>query len=248
MITRYQRNNLIKEFLPSTVMILLMGLLIFYALIPGIQHIQEVFVSIDTVSKENVLLKKKVSALTQFDEGTISQYVNTLLSAVPADKSIASVLSTIDSVAAKNNVTIAELAVINPGSISTDSASVKISNSKLGSNTIKISTTISGSQQDTFSFLAMIRKVRRLMRIASLAQSFSSTTATQSARTKVELEAFYAPLPSTLGKIETEVKPLSANEEQMIKTMSEYPLEFVQAASTVQGQVESGNKIDPFSF
>jgi hypothetical protein len=248
MITRYQRNAIIKEFLPPAGMVLISFLLIFYALIPGVQHVRDIFISIDTTNKENAVLKKKVSTLTQFDEGTISQYVNTLLSAVPADKSIASILTTIDSVASQNNVTVMDLSIINPGSISSDAASMKISNSKLGSNTIKISTTINGSPQNTYSFLSMIRKVRRLMRISSVTQTFAVSTATQSARTKVELEAFYAPLPVTLGKIDAEVKPLSANEEQLMTTLSEYPLEFVNASQSETSQVESGNKIDPFSF
>jgi len=237
-----------KEFLPSILMAVISIILVIYALIPGIKYIQKTWTEIETLTKENGVLKKKINTLSQFDEETLSAYMTTLLSAVPSDKSIASILMTIDSVAMKNNVALADLKVMNPGSISSDSASMKISNTKLGSNTIRIATSIKGTPENVFSFVSNIRKVRRLIRIATLSQTFQSSEASPSATTSLELEAFFAPLPKTLGKIESEIQPLSANEEQMITTMSEYPLEFESMGQGGQGQVESGNKIDPFSF
>lgn len=248
MISRYQRNSLIKEFLPSILMALFSVGLVVYALIPGIRSIQEIIISTDNVNKENRLLKKKVNTFAQFDEETLTQHVSTLLSAVPSDKSISSILTTIENVASSNRVMVSDLTVVNPGSISSDSASTKINNTKLGSNTIKISTSITGLKDDIFSFITNIRKVRRLIRIATMTQTFTSVDASSSAKLKLELEAFYAPLPITLGKIESEISPLSANEEQIITKISEYPLQFDNTQPIQQGQIETGNKIDPFSF
>jgi hypothetical protein len=248
MVSRYQRIVLIKEFLPSVLMAIVSLVLLFYAIIPGISHIQDLLRSSDTVNKENTVLKKKINILSSFDEETLGGYMSTLLSAVPADKSIASILTTIDSVAAKNNIMVTDLSILNPGSISSESASPKTSNTKLGSNTIRISAGIKGSETDIFSFISMIRKVRRLIRVATVSESYVGSESSPSASVKLDLEAFYAPLPKTLGKIEAEVLPLSANEELSVTKISEYPLEYNMVSSESQIQVESGNKIDPFSF
>jgi hypothetical protein len=246
MISRYDRGVLLKEFLPSVVMAVLSLLFILYGIVPGIKYIQEMFTTIRTVNTENTALKKKINVLVQFDPDTLSQYMTTLLSAVPADKAIASILTTIETVAIKNNVSVLDLTVVNPGSISTDAASMKVSNPKLGSNTIQITTSVDGSSDAVQAFITEIRKVRRLMRIATLTQTFTVSTASPSAKTNLMVEAFYAPLPQTLGSVETEVKPFSANEEQLISTIGNYPMEYEIFSST--GQIESGNKIDPFSF
>jgi len=247
MITRYQRTVLIKELLIPTIMAVIAVVLIMYAVIPNIQRMQDIIVSIQATQNENDGIRKKIAALSALDEDTLRSHMQILLSAVPSDKSVATILSAIDNVSSEQSISVTDLAVSGLGSISTDSAGTaqKI-DSKLGSNTLPVSISVSGTFDQIIAFVGKIHSVRRLLRISGLNLSLFGGEASPTAKVKMSLEAFYAPLPKTLGKAADDLKPLSAGEEELLTKLSSFPLEGISTQLT-SGTVVSGTKIDPFS-
>jgi Tfp pilus assembly protein PilO len=245
MITRYQRTIVLKELLIPIVMGIISVSLFVYGIVPGIQNIQEMVVSMEQMRKESDAIRKKISVLNQMDESEIQNNVDILLSAVPADKQVATIFSTIETVAGEAGVLITDLTITNPGSISSDSGTIAKINPKIGSNSIAVSTGISGSYEHIQSFIQTIRHVRRLLRVSKINETFTGDSASPSGKMKVELEAFYAPLPKSIGKVTDELKPLSTNEEELLVKLNEYPLIVQNAIDTTT--VITGSKTDPFS-
>jgi len=74
------------------------------------------------LSSEVAGLKNKTSVLQTIDENEMRSDMQTLLSAVPSDKSLSTLLSTVDGLAAATGVSVDTISLERPGSLATASA------------------------------------------------------------------------------------------------------------------------------
>jgi hypothetical protein len=222
--------------------------IIFYGMLPGFGKIREYISDIQNLSQQNAVITKKIAFLNTLDETTLENQMVSLLTAVPQDKSLPTVMQVLDQVANETGVNIKSLTITNPGTLSTQSAQLSGANSaKMGSNAINFEVDTVGSLDQTNSFLDRIIGVRRMLNVGSINLSVSgSSSASATVDAKLNMMAYYAPLPTTLGKAADVLMPLTAGEVAVIDKLNTMPLELSTAAGppTV---ITHADRTDPFS-
>ncbi len=190
------------------------------------------------------LLRSKQAVLQAADEAVLRNNLLTLASAVPPDKSLSTVMTTLDYVSTNARVDVIDVTLSRPGSIATDSAKkLSADEAKIGSNLLPLSVTVRGPFDKVRSFLTTISIVRRLFRVRSLDVSVNGTFA----EARMELDGFYAPYPVSIGSVIQPISPLTDRETQIIAVIDQMPFasreqEVVEATASV-----SIRKSDPFS-
>ena len=106
----------------SAGMILISVIGVIYGIMPATQRILELADQRKNLAEEVQTLKTKRAVLESVDEGAIRNSLLILLSAVPSDKSIPSIFSTIEQTALVSGALIDTVAIANPGSLATESA------------------------------------------------------------------------------------------------------------------------------
>lgn len=192
-----------------------------YGLVPGGKRVLTLFEARQTLLHEVSELQKKMSLLGSLEESTLRTQLLTLTTAVPVDKSIPSAITTVDAVAAEAGVTLEGLTISNPGSLATESAARQTTEEKkLGSNILSFTFLANGTPQAVYTLLGRLVGVRRSLRVRFLDITFLTPTETN---VRAAMDAFYAPLPTTLGDILTPVNSLTVQEEAILERLSSYP-------------------------
>ena len=190
-------------------------------------------------------LETKLTVLQNLDEDTLRANLQTLLSAIPSDKSLATLMGTIDGLTAQTGVTVGTLALAKPGSLATESAKkLSADEQAVGSSILPFTINISGSFDQIRAFLASATSVRRSLRIRSFGMTLRGeaiVTAT------LMMDAFYAPLPSAIGSVRQPIAPLSEKDTQVIAKLSGMPL-MIQTGTAVVAPAAGAGKSDPFSL
>jgi hypothetical protein len=222
---------------------------IIYGIIPGFTVVNNYYSEIKQITEENNKIRKKVNLLSGLDQNILTDQMQILLSAVPENKSIETSISTIQNVAANTGITINSLQIENPGDISSTSAGInKTDQEKLGSNTVTVTLSVLGNMDQTNAFLTQISMVRRLMRIINIESSFKgNSSADVLVSTQIDIDAFYASLPKTLGKADDSISPLSENELAVISKVSAYPLVSFSSSGNTSGEIIRSDRANPFS-
>lgn len=183
--------------------------------------------SIDILSQVQALedhvttLTQKENFLRALDEESLRQELLTLLSAVPSDKSIPTIFSTIDNVVGQTGLSLADMTVTNPGSLATEAATRKSTEEKkIGVSLIPFSLTLRGSPSQIADFFSKVISVRRLVRVRTFEAAIDHSQVTN---LRVDLDSFYSPLPSSLGKVDQKLATLTPEEENVIQKLAAYP-------------------------
>ena len=125
-----------KESLISSILFLLVILGTIYGIIPVVKTILHLYQEVGNITKSNKILSNKATLLENLSEDAYKQELNDLIAAVPNDKSIPTILNTIDAVANESRVEITSFSLSNVGSIASTSASVKSSKGKSSGSTL----------------------------------------------------------------------------------------------------------------
>ena len=218
----------------------LVGMLV--GVVPLAQKTVSLWQEVTALSSDVTLLSGKASILQLVDEDELRTNVLTLATAVPPDKSLATILTTLDTVSGQSGVAMSDFSLTKPGSIATASAKRLTSDeAKIGANLLPFSVSGVGTFDKVRSFLASVTRVRRVFRI----RAFQLTNSGSLTNVHVDLDAIYLPYPTTVGSV-TAVSNMTAAEEKTISSVGSLPLASQTSQASASGSVPSG-KTDPFS-
>ena len=222
---------------------------VFLGLIPTVQKIITLRSESSVLVGEDELLRAKAATLDDSDEATFKQYLAELAVAVPADKSLTSVFSTIDGLGVLTGVSLSNFTLTKPGALATQSA-IRLSNEEkqVGSSLLPFSLTVEGSYAQIHNFLATVNRVRRFFRVRYFDIAFS---ADETVSAKLGMDAFYALLPTALGSAEQAIEALSPDDQDIIRKVAELPIlsEMVSTQSAGQAPLSptTTSRDDPFA-
>ncbi len=216
-----------------------------YAVVPGVGSVQEIFSEIRTLTDETDILEQKMSILNTLDEETLRIQLKEVLSAVPAERSFPTVFETVEGVAAQTGVSVMSMNLTGGATLATPSAAkVSVADKKLGTRTIPFSVTINGSLPAVQEFIALIPKVRRLFRIRVFSISFPKDL--RPLTVSIDMDAFYEPLPATLGTAKATLPILTDEDQAVVTRLIELPLATFESGAMPPPLIGK-TKEDPFS-
>lgn len=234
-----------QGFVVSGVVLLFGTVAIFFAVIPGIQATRDLYDNLKTVEKDIGTLGGKLQFLEALNEEDVRDRLILLVSAVPQEKSVPTIFSTVEGLAQESGASIIDVSLTSPGTLASMSASVRQSASekKIGASTLPFTLTASGDYDQIRRFVGKINTVRRLFDVTSFDISINATGLTQ---VRITLTAFYQPLPTKVGAIQAPVTPPSQKEEAILNRLIQYP-DMSRGALDTLTPVTSGGKRDPFA-
>lgn len=232
----------------SVLILIGVGVGLLWGVIPTIQKLISLRSETSDLVRQTGLLRTKAGILSASDEETYKNYLSELAIAVPTDKSLTSVFSTIDGLGALTGVTLSDFTLTKPGSLATSSAAKQsVEEKQVGSNLLPFSLTVTGSYDQIHKFLAEAIHVRRFFRVRNFDIFFESG---DSISVKMGMDAFYAPLPTKLGSVEQPIDPLSEQDEEVITKVVSFTVLSQQVADVESNENLSpttSSREDPFS-
>ncbi len=207
-------------FVPAGILTLT-AIIVFFGIIPGAKRTWTLFGLANSERSEVNDLRSKVAFLDSLDEATLFDQLFILSSAIPVDKSIPAIFSTVDGVSGKTGTIFLSLQLGNPGSLATEAARRQTTEeAALGSFLLPFALTIEGSPQQLSDTFASFVSGRRLFRIKNFMITFANPTV---GRAIVSMDAFYAPPPKSTGGGKKLV-PLQPKEEALLSRVASLPL------------------------
>lgn len=235
-----------RPLLVSVAILLVCVIGLFVAVAPLAKKTIDIVQEVGPLREEVSGLQEKEQALLTLDSATLQEQLSVLLSAVPQEKSIPTLFSMVEGVAGESAVSIEDMGLSSPGSIATASAAKQTSEEqKLGSGLLPFTLSISGGVEQIRTFLDMSSSVRRLARV----RTFSVTVREDgTARTSLDMDAFWLPFPAAIGKVSQRISALTPQQEQVIADMRALPLFAPSAGVPLDVAIpESPAKGDPFA-
>ncbi len=228
----------------SIVILLVCGFGFAMGIVPLAQKIVDLNNEFITSSQEVNGLNSKTALLQAVNEYTMRSDLLTLLSAVPSDKSLPTVLSTLDGLAAQTGVSLDTVSLAKGGFLSTASAEPLTADEQaIGTNIIPFTVGFTGTFDQVHAFLTASTSVRRLFRVQTFDVSFGQDNTVAA---NVSMEAFYSPLPTAIGAVGQPITSLSGTDARVIASVSAMQL-LVQPSSLPPPSGGAG-KSDPFSL
>jgi len=217
---------------------------IFVGIIPAAKQALTLFGQIQGLATDVSLLRSKQTILQGMDESTLRNNLLTLASAVPPDKSLSTIMTTIDAVSGQTGVTVVDFTLTRPGSIATDAAQkMSADEAKIGSNVLPFSLTVRGTFAQIRAFVGKIAAVRRLFRVGSMNLTFTAALV----EARIDLEGFYFPYPAQVGTVIAPITPLADTDQKTIAAVSAMPLSSVPIAVGTASASLSTGRTDPFA-
>lgn len=218
---------------------------IIFAAIPSVQKIQEFIGMMSTLKQETVMFSRKLETLNILHEDELRDQLAQVLSAVPTDRSFPTLFETVEGVGAQTGVYIRSMNITGGTTLATPSASkVSAEDKKIGTRTVPFSVTVEGSLVTLEQFITISPRVRRLLRIKSFSISFPKNESP--VVISIEMDAFYEPLPISLGSAKATLSVLTDEDLAVINTLTQFPLA-TQQGSELPPPLVGRVKENPFS-
>jgi Tfp pilus assembly protein PilO len=229
------------------------------ALLLGIIPLIQTTIGLDAQRRVQAIqvgaLQQKLTVLQSMDEGKLRQDLQMLLSAVPSDKSLGTVFSTVDGLSTQTGLSIDSFSITKPGSLSTASAQqLTVDEQAVGSNIVPVSIHFTGTLDQIRTFLTSAVLVRRFLRIRSidinLRQGNSAPVASSSgtmASVSMTIDAFYSPIPSSIGSVSQAIDGLKTSDTDIIAKVAAIQL-ITPPSAGLSLPSSTGLKPDPFSL
>lgn len=231
--------------------IVISGIIILFSIVgvivgvvPATQKILNQFEASSVLAEELDTLQRKIDVLDSLDEEGLRQNLDTVLSAVPGDKSIPTVFNAVEGVAAKAGVTITDMTIAGVGNVSTQSGVQTALEKQLGTRVMPFSVTIQGPISAIQQFIVFTPQVRRLLRLRTFSMTFPKKE--EALRVNLQMDAFYEPFPTSLGSVGTIITPLSEKDHALIERVSQFELISGVAAVLPPPSLGEG-KVNPFA-
>lgn len=214
------------------------------AVIPALRGVLDLVASTRALTGEVRELRTKSNLLEGIDEETYRGYLLTLTAAVPPDKSLPSLLSTIDGLGQQVGLSIGDL-VLTPGNIATEAAKRQSQEEKkLGSNIMPFTLTVEGNFDQLRQFFANLVTIRRLLSVHGFSAVFRGDG---TSRGTLQMETFYLSFPASLGKASQKLIPLKSEEESLLTKIENLPNLASEAVGVGPAPGSVPIKSDPFS-
>jgi len=214
---RFVRLNRLLAMYIGLFIVGLLGL--FIGVIPSIQKSISLVSELRLLQTEIERMQQKASMLASLDQTSLETTAQDVLAAVPTDKSINTLMSTVEAIAVKNGLSIADLSIEGIGTLATGSAKVA---AKPEGNVVSETIVLQGDLLPLRNFLADSVRVRRLLRIKRL--ELTAVPKSTAMNMKLIIEVFYAPLPSSISKVSDIIDPFSSKELATIQKLNTYPI------------------------
>ena len=196
---------------------------VLFGVVPAVSKVQSLVGDVQQASDENAALQKKLTVLNSLDETALRSQLSEVISAIPNDKSLPTVFSTLDGLAAQSGVSVSSVNISGDTALASSSAvTLTPEERQLGTRTIPFSVMIEGSLDAIQKFITLAPRVRRLLRTRTFAISFPPDN--RQIRIELEMDAFYEPLPSAIGAPSAAITPLSPVQQAVVTTLSQLPL------------------------
>jgi Tfp pilus assembly protein PilO len=213
--------RLYKDIVISIIMILIGVTGIILGIVPAVKRVIDIRNNSIELTKSIQLLRTKINILESKDINSYHDQLAQLVAAVPGDKSLPTIFTTLDSLSAQTGVTLTDFSLERIGSIASDSGSVRSEEEKqIGSHLLPFTITVNGSYDQIYQFLSKVNDVRRFFRVRNFEISFENTSAIS---VTMGMDSFYAPVLSGIGTVESPLEPLSQQEEDLIVSISQMP-------------------------
>ncbi|MEK9143600.1 MAG: type 4a pilus biogenesis protein PilO [Patescibacteria group bacterium] len=242
---RYIRRflRLYEGFVVSGAIILFGIAAVVFGVIPGIGATVDLYGRMGELQKETDALSGKLAYLQSLDEESLRGQFAVLLSVIPQEKSVSTIVETIDGLVARAGVHITDMMIAGPGSIATGSGAKSTGSLKVkGVPFLPFSLNISGSYDQIQNFFGLVNQVRRLFTVENFDLSIVPSGETQA---RIALGAYYQPLPTKLGNVKTPVLKLSQIEVALLEKLSSYQDLTLSSAIELTPVVNDGTR-DPF--
>lgn len=236
--------SLLKEFLfPIVVVVTALFLTIFF-LVPKVREIPKMRRDISNQEKQVLGLTQKLTDLQNLSEAELFNTTSLLLEALPAQKDFYKILTLTKKVFSDNSAQFKSFD-FSPGMVSSESAEAKPGAADSSKMVLKV--LFSASYDNFSSLLLSFSKVLPLVEIDSI--KFDSLTASTSANIldlegTLSLGSYFAPLPKTIGKIETPLPVLSSQGKSLTEELQTYQRYQPEASSS--GEPVIVGKENPF--
>jgi hypothetical protein len=218
---------------------------LFIGVVPAIQKILDQVETTRQLSVELAGLQKKLDILNAIDEDQLRADLVTVLSAVPADKSLPTVFSTVEGVAQQVGVGILDQTISAVGGVASQSGTQTALEKQLGSRVLPFNVTVQGPISAIQQFIAQSTNVRRLLRLRTFSISFPKEN--EVLRVSLQMDAFYEPFPTNLGSLSSSLTPLSEKEQGLVTQLASFPLVGQAAGGELPPAALGPGKANPFS-
>lgn len=188
-------------------------------------------------------LRQKIATLESMDEQSLETQLALATSSVPTDKSVPTLFSTVETLSANSGTTLVDLTLSSPGSLATESAGRHTEDKTFGAFLMPFSVQVIGPYEQAQAFLDNAVDVRRLLRV----RTFSLNFAGEETRMQVQLDTLYSPLPTTLGRVDARIEPLTEKDEAVLSRLNNqqnYSRLLLEAFAPTIGE---SLKADPFA-
>ena len=228
-IRRFIRMN--TSLVVYSVLLFLGVIALFVGLVPALQKSYTLIRDLQTLQDEMNGIQKKVTMLSALNQGEVERRSEDVLLAVPTDKSVSTLLSSVEAVAFKNGLSISDMSIEAIGSLATDSG---IQQTKPEGNTITETVSLRGTLIQLREFLSEVVRVRRLMTIKNMALTAIPKSMLMTAQLSVEV--YYQPFPTTIGKATDPIEPFSQKEINTLDKVASYPVMFTAETPSLTSQ------------
>ena len=207
----------------SIVIILFCAGGVLFAAIPSIQKTQELIRELSAIKQETSMYANKLETLHVLNEDELRNQLTQVLSAVPTDRSFPTLFETVEGVGLQTGISIRSMNIIGGTTLATSAASkVSAGDKKIGTHTVPFNVSVEGSLDALEQFITIAPRVRRLLRIKSFSISFPKNESPVAI--SIEMDAFYEPLPATLGTAKSTLSLLTEEDLGVINTLTRFPL------------------------
>lgn len=219
----FEFSKLIKVYRPyigSIILIPISILVVVFGLYPASLRVYSMYTEYSQLQDDVALLNAKRVQVRELNDNNLLENLQIASSMIPTEKSVQTVMATVESVATRSNVELLELNMDSAGSISTQSAT---SNPKediaVGAFVLPFSVSVVGGFEQLNSFFDEIIAVRRLLRI----EGYTMTVQGTGFQATVVLDALYNPLDAGRRDALAELVPLTQNEQTLLANIARLP-------------------------
>lgn len=214
--------------------ILIISLLVFYQfLLPKFNQVKGLYESNGKARKQKEALQAKIQDLKSLNEYELSEKSELLLLALPAGKDVAGKMSLVSKITEESGLVVESLK-ISPGEVATQSAEKK----EVDELVFKL--VLNGEINQFIDFLENASELVPLMEISDIKIELTNNS---QATINCTLRSYYADLPASLGKVDSPVPKLTAQEETLLEELRKY-----RSYETEKFEPMPGGKANPFTF
>lgn len=231
-----------RPFLKPGFIIIIVVCGVLFGIVPAIRTSLGLWGEYRSLSKDVADSTRTLAVLESLDGDTLKKNVFDMSGVLPTEKSIPSILTTLDAMGSQTGVGIVDVTFSGGESISATASAKQGATHPTGARLVQLTTSIDGTVSQVSEFFGLFGVVRRLLGVRSFQITITPPDRMQA---KLELDGYYLPLAKSAGGKLAVISGLTQEEEAMITNVSSLPL--LGQAPTFLPPPSTAAKPDPFS-